>query len=199
MHTHTRISKKKFEPERRTLGAAAGGGASRAAAGNTQGVSAWASKVLGEELPASFPKAATARPSTARHGDLRGSIESHDTASVEMQALSRRPRTQEDWIRWATAGPSSGPTIFDHTTAGATSRGYNTFASGDDDGFAGYDDEDDDDDEDEGEDVEFDDEEDYDDEEDDAEEVQGGRAAFLSRTGGAYSRSLLGPGGSDDA
>jgi hypothetical protein len=134
---------------------------------------------------------------------LRGSIESYDTASVEMQALSRRPRTQEDWIRWATAGPSSGPTIFDHTTAGATSRGYNTFSSGDEagDGFAGYDDEDevegyDDEDEDEGEDVEFDDE---DDENDDVEEVQDGRAAFLGRTGGAYSRSLLGPGGSDDA
>jgi hypothetical protein len=191
MHTHTRISKKRFEPEKRTLGAAAGGGAPRAAAGNSQGVSAWASKVLGEELPASFPKAATARPSTARHGDLRSSIESHATASVEMQALSRRPRTQEDWVRWATAGPSSGPTIFDHTTAGATSRGYNTFASGDDDGFAGYDD-DDEDDEDEGEDVEFDDEEDDEDDED-------YEAAFLSRTGGAYSRSLLGPGGSDDA
>lgn len=142
MHTHARLSKKRFEQpgERRRWEQGGGGGR----------MSAWSSRLLSGEQPAALPRRGQQGALGRRPGSSDGEHRSACDAEVEMTELHRAPRSQEDWVQWAMPRRGDGNLNLAPWEGGAEdggARAYGTFGKvGDDEGDE-FDDEDDVDDE----------------------------------------------------
>ena len=118
MHAHQRASRRRFDAgdEKRHLGVGVGLGPSKRSGSGAP--TAWASRVVSDELPPQFfPRPQSAPGGRGSGGGLggagggaRGSFVSHDSDSEAALPFSRQAKSQEDWVRWATKSsrPSEG-------------------------------------------------------------------------------------------
>ena len=150
MHTHQRASKRRFDPgdEKRHLGMGISMGPR-----SKDVPTSWASRVLNDELPPTFPRpksapAASASDNSSSNGIINGyngrsGMLSQDSSDVEMMPPSKPPKTQADWVRWATnmRPGAEAYDLLDHTSSnGATGGGSSDERMPYDYGFGSVDD-----------------------------------------------------------